>query len=68
MAKTYDPRVFELAELFLKDTKIDTHKNRVDLALHLQSELESWITFEEEEQESDRIRREKANRQGNARK
>lgn len=57
--KTYDPRVYELAELFLTDTKINTPKNREDLAGHLQSEIESWITFEEEEQlrEQQRIER-----------
>jgi hypothetical protein len=43
---SYDPRVYELVELFLSDVpEKNTEKNRHALAQHIQTELEDWIMF-----------------------
>jgi hypothetical protein len=44
---SYDPRVYDLVELFLSDevATINTEDNRRALAQHLQDELESFIAY-----------------------
>ena len=44
---SYDPRVYDLAELFLSDevVTINTEDNRRALAQHLQDELENFIAY-----------------------
>jgi len=46
-AMSYDPRVYDLAELFLSDevATINTEDNRRALAQHLQDELENFIAY-----------------------
>ena len=62
MTRTYDRSTYELACVFLTGTKIDNEEHRAALANHLQSEIEDWITFEEEEVELERKRSEAQNK------
>jgi len=41
---SYDPRCFDLAEMFLSDNPtINTGNRKQELAQHIQDEIESWI-------------------------
>jgi hypothetical protein len=59
--KTYDFFSYLLATRFLKGLPIDSDKNREALAAHIQTEIEEWIVFEEEEAELERKRSQKTN-------
>ena len=44
MTTSYDPAVYALASTFLDDhPSLSTEENKHQLALHLQTELESWF-------------------------
>lgn len=48
MTRTFDPKCYDLAALFLSDHHdINSEQNRCDLAAHIQSQVEEWIEYRE---------------------
>ena len=47
---SYDSHCYDLAQLFLSGTQIDTDAKRHQLAQHIQTAVEDWISYEEGEQ------------------
>lgn len=52
MGKTYDPRCYDIAELFLSDTPLSTANHRDELASLIQQTIEDYIAHEERRSQS----------------